>query len=651
MKKIISISLLLIGSFLIAQTKQYMSYDWEKSPTPTKQVEKYKSFDYYVVKDKHILEYAYDSNNELSLFDTKHIITHINNDKGVETKNKMYISTGRIIEMIDLRARCITSSGKIINLDKSNLKEVENLENQGPFTIFAYDGVEPNCDIEIIYTSKKYVNVYGSYSLQYNYPQQNVEIDFITPKNLVFEIRSYNGLSEFKSDTTNSKKNHLFAREKEIEDFEAEKYSADDANEKRFDYHLRYNTEKSKAKLYTWNTIGDDLLKSYRCDEKDDIKAITKIIEKSGALKKTTDYDKLSEFETYFKKNITFSDDAPKDLTIEKAINKKIINNYLLNKVFYEASKQLEIKCELVFTNNRFKSEFDPTFEGYHNIQEILIFYPSINKYLAPANYFSRLGFPPAAFAKNKGLFIKETEVAGVVAAISKIKTIGSTDNTLSQSIINAKISFTGEDLLPVANINHQYTGYSGYSIHPIFYLYTAEQKKENIEEILKSTGNQTIVKSEKVENIEPENIFKKPLIISGEIELPQLMEKAGNKYLFKLGLIIGPQAELYQEKARKTDIAVEYSHGFLRNLEIEIPSGYKISNLKDINFNVILNENGKEVSYFKSSYKQEGSKIIIFVDEEYINLQYPKEKYEEFKAVINAAADFNKVTLVLEKI
>ena len=102
MKKIISISLLLIGSFLIAQTKQYMSYDWEKSPTPTKQVEKYKSFDYYVVKDKHILEYAYDSNNELSLFDTKHIITHINNDKGVETKNKMYISTGRIIEMIDL---------------------------------------------------------------------------------------------------------------------------------------------------------------------------------------------------------------------------------------------------------------------------------------------------------------------------------------------------------------------------------------------------------------------------------------------------------------------------------------------------------------------------------------------------------------------
>lgn len=57
-----------------------------------------------------------------------------------------------------------------------------------------------------------------------------------------------------------------------------------------------------------------------------------------------------------------------------------------------------------------------------------------------------------------------------------------------------------------------------------------------------------------------------------------------------------------------------------------------------------------EKTAYFKSSYKQEGNKIIIFVEEEYINIQYPKEKYEEFKAVINAAADFNKVTLVLEK-
>ena len=650
LKKIITLSILVIGNLVIAQSKLYLNYDWERSPVNTAVEEKYKKFDYFTLKNKHILEYAYDSNNELSLFETVHVKTHINTDKGVEAKNKMYISTARIIEMIDLRARCITAAGKVINLDKSNIKEIDNLENQGPFTIFAFEGVEPNSDIEVIYTSKKYVKIYGGYNLQYSFPQLNVEVDFITPKNLIFELKSYNGFPDFIKDTNDVKTNHLTAKAMLIEEFESEKYSADDANEQRFDYHLRYNTEKSKAKFYTWNTVGDELLKSYRCTEKDDIKAISKILDKSGALKKSTDYDKIAEFETYFKKNITFSDDAPNDLTVEKAISKKIINAYLLNKVFYEASKQLGLTCELVFTSNRFKIAFDGSFEGYEHLEDVILYYPSLGKYLAASNYYSRIGFPPAVFTNTKGLFVKETDVAGVVAAISKVKTINPTDNTLSNSTIKAKVSFTGDELLPVAKMEYIYTGYAGYNIHPIYYLYTAEQKKEATENILKSTGEQTVVKSEKVENIEPEFIFKKPLIISGDVELPQLMEKAGNKFLFKIGSIIGPQAELYQEKTRKTDIDVEYSHGFTRTIEVEIPTGYKITNLKDLNFNVVLNEDGKETSFFKSSYKQEGNKIIIFIDEEYITLHYSKTKYEEFKNVINAAADFNKVTLVLEK-
>ena len=131
LKKIITLSILVIGNLVIAQSKLYLNYDWERSPVNTAVEEKYKKFDYFTLKNKHILEYAYDSNNELSLFETVHVKTHINTDKGVEAKNKMYISTARIIEMIDLRARCITAAGKVINLDKSNIKEIDNLENQG----------------------------------------------------------------------------------------------------------------------------------------------------------------------------------------------------------------------------------------------------------------------------------------------------------------------------------------------------------------------------------------------------------------------------------------------------------------------------------------------------------------------------------------
>lgn len=652
MKTLKHIFFILVVSVNVAfsQTKFYLNYDWDKKPVLTPANEKYKDHDYYTVKEKHVLEYAYDSNNELGLYETKHIITHINNDKGVEIKNKMYIPSGKIIEMINLKARCITSSGKIINLDKNNIKQVDNLDDKGPFTIFAYEGVEPNSDIEFLYTSKKYISTYGSYETQFSFPQENVEIDFISPKNLEFELKSYNGFAPFTSDTSDQKVNHLIAKAKSIEEYETEKYSADDANKQRFNYTLRYNTAKSNSKYYTWNLIGNDLITNYYTNTKEDIKAISKAIDKSGAAKKATDLEKITEFEYYIKKNIVFSTDAPDNLTIEKALSQKLTNEYILNRIFIEASRQLNLNIEMVFTNNRFDSEFDGAFEAYIQLEELLIYYPSIGKYLNPANYFSRIGFPPSQYALNKGLFVKATEVAGVTAGIAKIKLIGGTDYLLSQNTINAKISFEGEDFNPKNQLSHEFTGYSGYSLHPIYYILTEEQKKETSENILKQIGENTTVKNYKVENIEPENIFKKPLIISGSVETPMLIEKAGNKFLYKIGLIIGPQAELYQEKPRKTDIVLEYAHGFLRNIEVEIPEGYKISNVKDLEFNVVLSEDGKEMAYFKSSQKVEGNKLIVNISEQYINTFYSKNKYKEFKDVINAAADFNKVTLIFEK-
>lgn len=643
------LSFLFLAQLAIGQTKFYVNYSWEKKPVLTPANSTYKDLDYYVPSSNHILEYAYDSNGELCLFETRHVITHINTDKGVETKNKMYIASGRIIEMVDLKARCITASGKVINLDKKSIKQVDNLEDQGPYTIFAYEGVEPNSDIEYIYTAKKYVNNYGSYDTQFSFAQQKAEVHFISPKNLVYELRSYNGFPSFTKDTSDAKLNHLVVKAENIEEYSEEKYSGDEANKQRFDFHLRYNTAKSNSKYYTWNLIGNDFIDTYFNSNKDEIKAISKAVDKSGAAKKNTDLEKITAFEAYIKKNIVYSSEAPAS-TIEKTFSQKLTNAYNLNKIFVEASKQLGLSIELVFAKDRFEGAFDPTFEGYHQLKELLIYYPSLDKYLDPANYFSRVGFPPPQYTLNQALFVKATEVAGVTAGIAKVKSIGTTDYLLSQNIINAKVSFEGEDFIPKTQIEHSYTGYVAYNIQPVYYMMSDEQKKETAESILKQVGENTIVKSNKVENGAYEDILQKPFIISGVIETPMLIEKAGNKFLYKVGLIIGPQSELYQEKPRKTDIVIHYPHGFVRNLEVTVPEGYKVSNTDALNFNVAIAENGKETSYFKSSYKLEGNKLLISISEQYISTFYPKEKYKEYKDVINAAADFNKVTLIFEK-
>ena len=52
----------------------------------------------------------------------------------------------------------------------------------------------------------------------------------------------------------------------------------------------------------------------------------------------------------------------------------------------------------------------------------------------------------------------------------------------------------------------------------------------------------------------------------------------------------------------------------------------------------------------FVSNYEVAGNQVIIHIYETYKRTQYPLSQFEDFKKVINASADFNKVVLVLEK-
>jgi len=53
----------------------------------------------------------------------------------------------------------------------------------------------------------------------------------------------------------------------------------------------------------------------------------------------------------------------------------------------------------------------------------------------------------------------------------------------------------------------------------------------------------------------------------------------------------------------------------------------------------------------FISSYTLNKNILTIQVNETYKKVYYPMEQFEDFKRVINASADFNKIVLVLQKI
>ena len=152
-----------------------------------------------------------------------------------------------------------------------------------------------------------------------------------------------------------------------------------------------------------------------------------------------------------------------------------------------------------------------------------------------------------------------------------------------------------------------------------------------------------------KTENEGIENYGRKPFIATCTSSNQKLTERVGATYLFKLGQVIGRQEEMYQQGKRQTDIDVPFMHVYIRKITVNLPAGYTLKNTDKIDINKTCMLGDEIVSRFVTSHVEENNQLIITNEESYRMLDLPKDKYDEFKNVINAAADFNKVVLILE--
>jgi hypothetical protein len=186
-------------------------------------------------------------------------------------------------------------------------------------------------------------------------------------------------------------------------------------------------------------------------------------------------------------------------------------------------------------------------------------------------------------------------------------------------------------------------------SIQPYTNLIIGDKKEELIDGVIKSASQEIEIESRKIENEDPELFGVKPIKFIADFTSEAFVEKAGRKYLFKLGQLIGEQMQLYQEKERVLPLENEFQRSYFRTINIEIPEGYKITNLMDINIDNSYSENGKELFSFKSFYTLKDNMLSITADEHYRKNIVKVSIYEEYRKVINSAADFNKIVLLLE--
>jgi hypothetical protein len=122
---------------------------------------------------------------------------------------------------------------------------------------------------------------------------------------------------------------------------------------------------------------------------------------------------------------------------------------------------------------------------------------------------------------------------------------------------------------------------------------------------------------------------------------------------MFRVGLLIGPQMEMYRELVgeRTMDVESNYARNFDRTIRLTIPDGYEVTGMESLAMDhAHKDEQGHEM-LFISTYELKGNVLTITIREFYANQRYPKELFAKYREVVNAAADFNKATIVLKKI
>lgn len=649
-KNRILIALLFISQFAISQELFFKSYDWEAAPNY--KVKEGTTEDLIALKEKTVTEFAFEERNLVEYF-LEHKILWLNSDDAIEEYNKIYLPFSSRAELQVNKARVITTDGKLVNLDKSKILTAKDEESGRTYKYFALEGITKGSFIEYMYVVKRPPSYTGKrVNLQAAFNKNTIEFDLFSPSNLVFAFKSFNGLSEVQKDTVTSDKLHWKLHVTNMEKLESEYQAAYEASKKFLVYKLDGNTATNATGIIAYNTIAQNLYGSYYPEYSK--KTQTLINDFIKELKLAEDADEeaiIRKVDFYIKTNVYSQDVYNAELQdLEQILTNKVANETGIIKLYIAVLRTLNIKHELVLTSDRKKIKFDTDFEATNFLTDFLLYFTSSQKYLSPNASGTRYGFPMPYLMDNYGLFIKEVVIGDYKSAVSKIKYIKPVEVKNTVDTMNITVDFNKENLNENnVHFDRSFNGYYAMNIQPFMHLIQGEKRDELIDDFIENITKDLEIKERKLVNGESELFGVKPLQFIVDFTTEAFVEKAGRKYLFKLGDLIGSQVQLYQEKERVLPLEEQFHRSYYRTLTINIPEGYKITNLDDINIDNSFAKDGKELFSFKSYYKLEGNKLIVTADEHYRENIIEVPVYEEYRTVINSAADFNKIVLLLE--
>lgn len=646
------LAFLFISQITLSQNEPfYTNYSWDENPSYT--IEEGTEDSMIALKDKILTEFYFQEDGLVEYF-LEHRVLWLNSDEKIESYNKIYLPYTASSELKVNKARVIKKDGDVIELDESKILTAQDEETGQNYKFFAFEGIEKGSFIEYYYVVKRYPRYKGNkITFQTDYKKQNVEFDLYAPNNLVFDFKTYNDTPEIEIDTLSENKLHWQLKLNDVDALNNEELSAYNASKKAVVFKLDRNTADNSKDISSYSQVAQNIYSYYYGEEFNGKtqNLIKKFIKEATNNKELEGEALIRKIEFFIKSNIYITEDGSDNFKeLEEVLNKKIANETGVLKLYAAIFKSLNIKHEIVLTSDRQKLKFDKNFEANNFLTDFLIYFNKTKKFLSPNELDSRYGFPPAYLTDNYGLFIKEVKVGDFVSGLGKIKYIHpvKAEKTVDRMIVD--VDFEKDNISNCkVKLDRSMGGYYAMYFQP--YIHLIKDKDELIEGFAKRINEDINITSKELINGDPELFGIKPIQFLLDFSSEVFIEKAGGKYLFKAGELIGRQMELYQEKERVLPVENEFTRSYYRTINIKIPEGYKVANLDDINIKNTFVKDGKELLIFDSYYELEGNLLTITADEHYRENIIETKDYEKYRTVINSAADFNKLVLVFEPI
>ncbi len=592
-------------------------------------------------------EYKYNDKGELVVFHTLHKKFKLNNDEAINQFNKISVSLSNVIDVLDIKARTIKPSGKVVEFDKNSIKEVQDEENGNSYKIFAIDGIEKGDDIEYYIQRKMLGMNFGRCTFQYTYPMQYASFELISPENLLFDAKGYNGFPNGEKSKSEDKLNVIRCNQSNISAIKGEKFSYLEPRKERVEFRLDFNLANGGSQKLTWDDAAIRVYENMYLGTDD--KLMDKWLQLMD-IKGNTTLEKVKNVELFVKNNIYVEKfTAPQLEDLQFIYDNKVTGSIGSVKLYANLFKKLGINHILVLTSERDNVKFDPDFQCWNYLDKYLIYFPDLDLYMDPSNVAFRVGTVNSLLTATEGLFIVPVKIGDFESAIGEIKYIKPTPDTDNYDNMNIDITVDVDNNTTRIVNERGFKGLSGGYLANYYAMMDEEQKQNMLKNMNQSKApNPQYNVLEERENSNVEALKDAEFIIYADFTTDAFLENAGNKLLLSIGESIGPQSQMYFEEERKTKGENDWNRMYHREITFHVPEGYKITN-PEVGKLVVTEGSDEKIYGFISDYNYSGDVYKIIINEFYKHIFVKDNEFEGFKNVINAAADFNKITLVLQ--